>query len=100
MSIGMSEFSERLKERAMAFAVAVLRLVDRLPPTPAGRVIAFQLAKSATSVAANDRAACNARSRQEFIAKLGNCATSSPNHSEPRVPIFVPDRTIPNQITR
>jgi four helix bundle protein len=49
----------------------VLRLVDELPQTPAGRVIANQLADSATSVAANDRACCNARSRREFIAKLG-----------------------------
>ncbi len=55
----------------MALATAVLRLVDRLPTGPAGRVIAFQLAKSATSVASNYRATCNARSRREFIAKLG-----------------------------
>lgn len=55
----------------MAFAAAVLRIVDRLPPTPAGRVIANQLARSATSVAANYRATCNARSRREFVAKLG-----------------------------
>ncbi len=55
----------------MAFAAAVLALVDTLPPTAGGRVIAFQLAKSATSVAANYRAACTARSRREFIAKLG-----------------------------
>jgi len=55
----------------MSFAVAVLSLVDRLPLTAAGRVVAFQLAKSATSVAANYRATCLARSRREFIAKLG-----------------------------
>lgn len=71
MRSGMSEFSERLKERSMAFAATVLDLVDKLPQTPGGRVIAFQLAKSATSVAANYRAACTARSRREFIAKLG-----------------------------
>src|SRR5581483_3128706 len=68
---GVSEFSDRLKERCMSFAVAVLSLVDRLPLTAAGRVVAFQLAKSATSVAANYRATCLARSRREFIAKLG-----------------------------
>jgi len=67
----MSEFSESLKERSMAFAVAVLRLVDRLPPSPSGRVVAHQLASSATAVTANYRATCNARSRREFIAKLG-----------------------------
>jgi len=67
----MSEFSESLKERSMTFAEAVLRLVDRLPPSPSGRVIAYQLASSATAVTSNYRATCNARSRREFIAKLG-----------------------------
>jgi four helix bundle protein len=67
----MSTFSEQLKERTMAFADAVLGLVDKLPHGPAGRVIAYQLADSATSVASNYRASCNARSRREFIAKLG-----------------------------
>jgi four helix bundle protein len=67
----MSTFSEQLKERTMAFADAVLSFVDKLPPGPAGRVIAYQLADSATSVASNYRACCNARSRREFIAKLG-----------------------------
>src|SRR5712691_9539181 len=67
----MSTFSEQLKERTMAFAESVLRLVDKLPHTPAGRVIANQLANAATSVPSNYRASCNARSRREFIAKLG-----------------------------
>jgi four helix bundle protein len=67
----MSEFSEYLKERSLRFAVEVLRLVDQLPRTPAGRTVAGQLADSATSVAANYRGSCNARSRREFVAKLG-----------------------------
>jgi four helix bundle protein len=67
----MSEQSERLKERTMQFAFDVLELVDRLPRTAAGRVIGYQLAKSATSLASNYRGTCNARSRAEFIAKLG-----------------------------
>jgi four helix bundle protein len=67
----MSEISEALKERSMRFAVSVLRLVDNLPTTAAGRTVASQLAASATSVAANYRGTCNARSRREFIAKLG-----------------------------
>ena len=66
----MSEQSEHLKCRSMAFAVAVLRLIDGFPRRPGPDVIAHQLAKSATSVAANYRAACTARSRREFIAKL------------------------------
>ena len=67
----MSEQSEALKERTMSFAINVLRLIDRFPQTPGAKVIAYQLAKSSTSVGANYRAVCNARSRQEFIARLG-----------------------------
>jgi len=67
----MSEQSERLKERTMMFSVSVLRLIDRIPHTAGGVVIARQLAGSSTSVGANYRAACSARSRREFISKLG-----------------------------
>ena len=42
-----------------------------LPQTIQGRAVAAQLIRSGTSVAANYRAACRARSKPEFIAKLG-----------------------------
>lgn len=67
----MSLQSEQPKQRTMSFALMVLRLIDRLPTTQSGQDIVRQLAKSATSVGANYRACCNARSRAEFIAKLG-----------------------------
>lgn len=67
----MSEQSEALKERTMLFAISVLRLIEQFPDTSGARVIAFQLAKCSTSVGANYRSVCNARSRAEFIAKLG-----------------------------
>ena len=67
---GMSTQSEALKERSMSFAVSVLGLIDRIPRRPGPDVISCQLAQSATSVAANYRSACAARSRPEFIAKL------------------------------
>src|SRR5438105_2977764 len=67
----MSLQSDQLKQRTMSFALTVLRLIDRIPTTHGGQVISRQLAKSATSVGANYRACCNARSRVEFIAKLG-----------------------------
>lgn len=54
-----------------AFALAVVRLVDELPSRRVGWVIADQLMRSGTSVGANYRAACRARSRKEFIAKMG-----------------------------
>ena len=60
-----------LLERTKQFALRVFKLVDALPQTIQGRAIAVQLIRSGTSVAANYRAACRARSKPEFIAKLG-----------------------------
>jgi four helix bundle protein len=67
----MSTQSEQLKERTLQFAINVLRLIDSFPRTIAADAVSRQLAKSAPSVAANYRGTCNARSRKEFIARLG-----------------------------
>jgi four helix bundle protein len=66
--------SAELQERTKSFALRVLTLIERLPNTIGGRVLANQLARSATSVGANYRAACRARSRAEFASKLGTVA--------------------------
>jgi four helix bundle protein len=60
-----------LKKRRKAFDLRILKLVAALPKTVAGRTIGNQLARSGTSVAANYRASCRARSKAEFIARLG-----------------------------
>jgi four helix bundle protein len=60
-----------LKKRTKQFALKILKLIAIIPSTIEGRVIANQLTKSGTSVGANYRAACKARSRAEFIAKIG-----------------------------
>src|SRR5436309_15644359 len=60
-----------LQDRTKRFALRVLNLVDALPFTAAGRAISSQLVRAATSVGANYRSACRARSRAEFAAKLG-----------------------------
>ena len=60
-----------LKARTKQSALRVMKMVDTLPRTIQGRTIAKQIIRSATSVAANYRAACRARSRAEFIAKIG-----------------------------
>ena len=60
-----------LLERTKQFALRVFKLVGALPQTIQGRAVASQLIRSGTSVAANYRAACRARSKPEFIAKLG-----------------------------
>lgn len=60
-----------LKKRTKLFALRILKLVAALPKTLAGRTIGGQLIRSGTSVAANYRAACRARSKAEFISRLG-----------------------------
>ena len=64
----MSEQADRLKERTHTFFVRVIVLCEALPNRPAPQRIAVQLLDSVDS---NYRAACRARSRREFIAKLG-----------------------------
>jgi four helix bundle protein len=59
-----------LKDRTKSFALRIIRLVRAVPPSQEGRVIGYQLLRSGTSVAANYRAVCRARSRAEFLAKL------------------------------
>lgn len=60
-----------LLARTKSFALRVIKLVGSLPRTIEGRAIAGQLMRSGTSVGANYRAACRARSKAEFISKLG-----------------------------
>jgi four helix bundle protein len=60
-----------LTGRTKAFALAIIRLVEGLPRSRAVDIIGRQLLRAETSVAANYRAACRARSRREFVAKMG-----------------------------
>lgn len=62
---------EEIKVRTKQFALRVIRLVEALPKSYAAEVIGKQLLRAATSVGANYRAACRARSKAEFVAKLG-----------------------------
>jgi four helix bundle protein len=60
-----------LQKRVLRFTVNVARLCDALPPAVSARRIATQLIDSSSSSYGNYRSACRARSRAEFIAKLG-----------------------------
>jgi len=60
-----------LLDRTKQFALRIFKLVGGLPRTIQGKAVAAQRIRSGTSVAANYRAACRARSKVEFIAKLG-----------------------------
>ncbi len=63
--------AEVLRERTKKFSLRIIRLFRYLPWNHEGHIIGKQLLRSGTSVGANYRAACRARSRDEFIAKLG-----------------------------
>ena len=58
-----------MKQRTKKFALRILDLADALPHTRSGNVIAGQIIRSGTSVAANYRALCRAKSRADFINK-------------------------------
>lgn len=67
----MAGQTEQLKLRTERFAIGVVRLFQTLPWKEESRVIGRQLLRSATSVGANYRAVCRARSRKEFVSKIG-----------------------------
>lgn len=58
--------------RTKEYARRIIRLYSALPRGAAGRVLGDQLLRSGTSIGANYREAMRARSRAEFIAKLGD----------------------------
>jgi four helix bundle protein len=61
---------DEMKARTKKFALRVIRLVESLPDTKTANVIGNQLLRSGTSVGANYRAACRAKSTADFISKL------------------------------
>jgi four helix bundle protein len=62
---------QELRERTKKFALRIIRLFQALPKSTEAQVLGKQLLRCGTSVAANYRAACRARSKSEFIARLG-----------------------------
>jgi four helix bundle protein len=60
-----------LKERTKSFALDIIKLVESLPKGRTADVIGRQLLDAGTSVGANYRAACRARSSADFISKMG-----------------------------
>jgi four helix bundle protein len=67
----MDSKTEQLLSRTKGFAVRIVRLFRSLSRSPEAQVLGKQLLRSGTSVAANYRAACRARSRVEFVARIG-----------------------------
>jgi len=63
--------AETMKARTKHFALLVIRLCRIVPSSQESRIITRQLLRSATSVAANYRAVCRARSTPDFVSKMG-----------------------------
>ena len=60
-----------LRRRTKSFAIRIVNLFRSLPRSPDAQTLGKQLLRSGTSVAANYRAVCRARSQAEFIARMG-----------------------------
>ena len=63
--------TDDFKQRTKEFALRIIRLVEGLPNTQTANTIGNQLIRCGSSVGANYRAACRARSEADFIAKRG-----------------------------
>jgi four helix bundle protein len=64
------EKADALKERTKQFAIRIVAVSRSLPRSREADVVAKQLLRSGTAVAANYRAVCRARSKAEFISKM------------------------------
>ncbi len=60
----------QLQKRTKSFAVRIFKMVEKLPKSKGTEVIAYQIIKASSSVAANYRAVCRAKSKADFIHKL------------------------------
>ena len=63
--------TQELKQRTFEFGIPVVRAVEALQKSDSARELGRQLLRAGTSVGANYRAAARARSRADFVAKLG-----------------------------
>jgi four helix bundle protein len=67
---GALDKAEAMKRRTKEFAMRIVKLYQALPKTEEARVIGRQVLRSGTSVGANYRAVCRARSGKEFVSKM------------------------------
>ncbi len=65
------DFSVQFKGRTKAYSLRIIKLFQSLPMSTDAQILGKQLLRSATSVAANYRAACRGRSNAKFISKIG-----------------------------
>jgi four helix bundle protein len=65
-----SDFADRFRDRTKKFVVDNIKLFRKLPKTEEAKIVGRQLLRSSSSVGANYRAVCRARSQAEFHSKL------------------------------
>jgi four helix bundle protein len=66
----MENFAEEFRTRTKKQAIDIIRFCKTLPKSDEAYIVKKQIIRSSTSVAANYRAACRARSENEFFSKL------------------------------
>ncbi|MEL6589530.1 MAG: four helix bundle protein [Bacteroidota bacterium] len=64
------DWIKKLQNRSFEFALSSIRLFQQLPPQAESKIIGKQMMRAATSVGANYRAACRAKSLADFVYKL------------------------------
>ena len=72
-----NELAAALKERTMRFALRIMLFCKTLPETWEARFVADQLFRAGARTGANYRAACRARSRRDFVNKMGSVVEES-----------------------
>ena len=87
---------EELKSRCKQFSLRVIRLVRALPDDKVCRPISNQLIRSGTSLAANYRAACLAKSRPDFASKMGTAAEEA-DESALWMELIIEDSILPSE---
>ncbi len=92
----MSKPLQNLEERTEDFALRVIRLHRALPKDDVARVIGKQLLRSGTSIGANYREASRARSKAEFIAKVGDSLKEA-NESEYWIRLLIRAEVLPEE---
>jgi four helix bundle protein len=77
MNDDVKKFAKELEVRTKDFAVRIIKISQRIPTTPEGRVLRNQLTKSGTSIGANYREANRARSKADFRNKIRICESEA-----------------------
>ena len=90
---------EELKQRTKKFSLQVIKLVGTLPNVKVADVLGRQLLRSATSVGANYRAACRARSMADFVSKI-NVVEEEADESAYWLELLLETKMVNDSITR